>query len=92
MFLKPNFETHFKFLESQLETSPDGGHYLCGKDLTGADILMSFALEAAESRSGLPKEQYPRIWEYVDRLHGIDSYKRAVQKIVEVEGKFKNNL
>ena len=92
MFLKPNFETHFKFLESQLETSPDGGQYLCGKDLTGADILMSFALEAAESRSGLPKEQFPRIWAYVDRLHEIESYKHAVQKIVEVEGKFKTNL
>lgn len=92
MFLKPNFETHFKFLESQLETSPDGGQYLCGNDLTGADILMSFALEAAESRSGTSKEQFPRIWAYVARLHEMESYKRAVQKIVEVEGKFKTNL
>ena len=92
MFLQPNFETHFKFLESQLETSPDGGNFLCGRDLTGADILMSFALEAAESRSGLPKEQFPRIWAYADRLHEMESYKLAVQKIVEVEGQFKTNL
>ena len=92
MFLKPNFETHYKFLESQLETSPDGGQYLCGKDLTAADILMSFALEVGESRSGMSKEQFPRIYEYVARLHKGESYQRAVQKIVEVEGKFKTNL
>jgi len=59
MFLKPNFATHYKFLESQLETSPDGGDYLCGKDLTAADILMSFPLEAGKSRSGMTQEQCP---------------------------------
>ena len=43
MFLKPEFESHYKFLESQLETSPDGGQYLCGKDITAADFLMQFS-------------------------------------------------
>lgn len=44
LFLAPNFKTHYTFLEDQLKTSPDGGEFLCGKDLTAADILMSFPL------------------------------------------------
>ena len=92
MFLRPQFETHYKFLESQLETSPNGGEYLCGKDLTAADVLMSFPMEAGQSRSGMSKEQFPKIWAYVDRLHGREAYKRSVEKIKAVEGSFKTNL
>ncbi len=92
MFLRPNFETHYKFIESQLETSPDGGDYLCGKDLTAADILMSFPLEAGKSRSGMTQEQCPRLWRYVDLLHQREAYQRSVQKIRDIEGSFKTNL
>lgn len=90
MFLRPNFETHYKFVESQLETSP--GEYLCGSELTAADILMSFPLEAGRSRSGLSEEQCPRIWKYVNTLRQREAYKRAVQKIEEIEGSFKTHL
>lgn len=89
-FLKPNYETHYNFLESQLESST--GPYLCGKDLTAADILMSFPLEAGQSRSGMTKEQCPRLWEYVASLHKREAYQRSVQKIREVEGTFKTHL
>lgn len=88
MFLTPNFKTHFGFLESQLATSPNGGKYLCGKELTGADILMSFPLIASKGRVGLTKEAYPKLWAYVDCLEGHDGYKKAVQKIIDVEGEF----
>lgn len=53
---------------------------------------MSFPLEAGESRSGLTKEQYPRVWAYVARLHEREAYKRAVASIVEREGEFKTTL
>ena len=88
MFLAPNFKTNFGFLESQLATSPNGGEYLCGKELTGADILMSFPLIASKGRSGLTKEAYPRMWAYTERLQGHDGYKKAVQKIIDIEGEF----
>ncbi|KAJ9645587.1 uncharacterized protein PV06_07733 [Exophiala oligosperma] len=91
-FLQRNFKTHYDFLEQQLATAPDGGNFLCGKDLTAADIMMSFPLEAGESRSGLTKEQYPRVWAYVARLHEREAYKRAVASIVEREGEFKTTL
>ncbi|KAI9847787.1 MAG: hypothetical protein M1837_001680 [Sclerophora amabilis] len=92
MFLEPNLNTHFGFLESQIASCPHGGDYLCGKELTGADVLMSFPLEVSKGRLGLVSEKYPKLCAYVDRLQARDAYKRAVQKIVEVEGSYKANL
>jgi glutathione S-transferase len=91
-FLKPNLDAHYKFLEGQLATSPDGGEFLCGSSLTAADIMMSFPLEAGSSRSGASKESFPRVYKYLNRLHEFDGYKRANQKIEEVEGHVKGNL
>ena len=91
-YLNPNFETQFGFLESQIATSPDGGEYLCGTELTGADILMSFPLLAAKGRAGLYKEKYPKLWAYSERLEALEGYKRAVQKIIDVEGSYSGAL
>lgn len=92
MFLEPNFKTHYTFLESQLETSPDGGDFLCGKDITGADMLMEFPLVAGGSRSGMTKEAFPKLNAYIEKLHEREAYKRAVEKIELTEGSFKTNL
>lgn len=91
-FLNDQFALHYQFLEDQLATSPDGGEYLCGKEMTGADILMSFPLEAGNSRSGVKRETYPKVFAYVERLHEREAYKRATEKIIEVEGRFKTSL
>ena len=88
-FLTPNFKTHLEFLESQLATSPHDGEYLCGRDLTGADIMMSLPLEASKGRAGLTQEKYPQLWAYVERLESREAYKRAVQKIIDVDGSYK---
>ena len=87
-FLNPNLKRHFDFLESQIATSPDNGEYLCGPKLTGADIVMSFPLTAAKGRSGFSKANHPKLWAYVDRLEALDAHKRAVQKIIDVEGSY----
>ncbi|KAF2084049.1 glutathione S-transferase [Saccharata proteae CBS 121410] len=87
LFLEPNFKTHFGFLEEQLTTAPGGGGaFFCGKELTGADILMSYPLEGAQMRAGLSKEAYPKLNAYVERLHEREAYKKAVAKIEEVTG------
>jgi glutathione S-transferase len=62
---------------------------LCGKNLTAADIMMSFPMEAGQSRSGMTKAQYPKIWAYIDQLHQRPAYKRSVDIIVDREGEFK---
>jgi len=87
-FLEPNFLTHFSFLESQLNSSPDNGQYLCGLHITGADILLSFPLIAARGRVGLTKEKYPKLFAYVEKLEQEPAYKMAAEKIVEIDGKF----
>lgn len=91
-FLERNFKTHYDFLENQLATAPGGEGFLCGKDLTAADIMMSFPMEAGQGRSGFTKEQYPKIWAYVERIHDREAYKRAVASIIEREGEFKMSL
>jgi glutathione S-transferase len=87
-FLTPNFTAHFAFLENQLATSPEGGKYLCGPHLTGADILLSFPLFAGRERSGLEAKTYPKLAAYLDGLAEEKGYKTAVEKIEEIEGKF----
>ena len=64
-FLAPNYKTNFDFLESQIASSPDGGDYLCGRELSGADIMMSFPLLAAKDGNRVPiftQENYPKLW------------------------------
>jgi glutathione S-transferase len=88
-YLDPNLELHFKFLEEQLRTAPGGGGYLCGSLLTGADILLSFSLITSKERSPVLTEQaFPLLWKYIAKLEQEPGYKKAVEKIVEMEGSF----
>ena len=84
MFLNENFKTHFGFLESQLASSPDGGRYLCGKDLTAADILMSFPLIAGQKK--VDETAYPKLVAYRKMLEQNEVYKRSVKKVEELSG------
>lgn len=91
MFLNEQFKTHFGFLESQLATVPDDGKYLCGKDLTGADILISFPLFVG--RGKIDKAAYPKLHAYIDLLENNEGYKRSIKKVEEVTGEpFKSML
>ena len=91
-FLKPELGRLLDFLESQLASSPNGGGYLCGSELTGADIIMSFPLTAARGRAGISQEQHPNLWAYTERLQATDSFKRAVQKIIDTNGFYDPSL
>lgn len=94
-YLDANYKIHFSFLESQLSTSPNDGKYLCGPNLTGADILMSFPLisaVAASSTTGLTQANYPKLYCYIKALEEEPGYKRAIEKIIQIEGEFKSLL
>ncbi|KAF2232028.1 glutathione transferase [Viridothelium virens] len=84
LFLNPNRKTHFDFLEDQLKTSPDEGEFFCGKELTGADILMIFPLEAARGSGLITQEKYPKLVAYVKKIHEREAFKKAIEKIEEV--------
>lgn len=92
-FLDKQLEDNFAFLEEQLKTAPGvdrgvatGG--VCGKDMTAADILMSFPIIAATSRGAIMKEKYPELVAYAGRLQAAEGYRKAVAKVEETEGKF----
>ena len=52
--------------------------FLLGDDLTGADIMISFVLEAANLGGTL--EHFPNLKAYLARMHERDAYKRAIEK------------
>jgi len=84
MFLNKNFTTHWTFLEGQLASSPDSGEYLCGKDLTAADIMMSYPL--IEGKGKIDKAKYPKLIAYAEKLENSKAYKASAKKIEEVTG------
>jgi glutathione S-transferase len=52
--------------------------FLVGGELTGADIQMSFVCEVARAMAKLAA--YPNLSAYLDRLHGRDAWKRALER------------
>jgi glutathione S-transferase len=94
-FLTRNIDSNLAFLEEQLRTSPEGGQFICGKELTVADILMSFPVIAVNGRmlkDEKNRAKYPLLVGYAKRLEGIEGYQRAVKKIEEIEGKFSASM
>ena len=43
---------------------------------------------ASKSKSFFTAKEHPKLCAYVERLEAMEAYKKAVQKIVEVEGKY----
>ena len=74
LFINPNLKTHFDFLEGELEKSS----WFAGELFSGADIQMSFPIEAAEAR-GLLKER-PKLRNYLSRIKARPQYQKALEK------------
>ena len=75
MLVWPNLKRQFDFIEAELARST----WLAGDDLSGADIMMSFPLEAARQRAGLDAS-HPRMIAFIDRVHARPAYQRALDK------------
>lgn len=73
-FLDPQLKLHLDFIESRLA----GKTWLLGKEPTGADVMMSFPLQAALSRTGL---ELPAVREYVMRIETDAAFRRAQQRL-----------
>ena len=54
------------------------GLFLAGGELSIADIMMSFPLEAALARGGMAA--YPALVAYLDRLHARPAYQAALER------------
>lgn len=73
-FLQPQLKLHLEFVEQQLA----GRTWLLGDELSGADIMMSFPLQAALSRTPLA---LPNIAAYVARIESDPAYQRAQARL-----------
>ncbi len=73
-YLAPQIERQLDLMEAELARSP----WFAGAGLTGADILMSFPVEAAANRRGLGTR--PRLAEWLRTVHARPAYQRALQK------------
>lgn len=74
-FIEPQIKAHLDYIESELEKST----WFAGGRLSGADIQMSFPLEAAVARGGL-NDSYPKITAFLKRIHDRAGYKRALER------------
>lgn len=73
-FIRPQTELHLRHVEQSLQNSD----WLMGGSISGADIMMSYPLQAAAVRSDL--SSYPNIRAYLARIEADEAYQRAVQK------------
>ncbi|MEE9347003.1 MAG: glutathione S-transferase [Robiginitomaculum sp.] len=76
--LHPKITQEMKTQLDYLEYHLVGHEYFAGAELTGADIMMIFPLEAARARGRL--KVYPSCAEYVDKIHKRPAYIRAVER------------
>ena len=74
-FITPNIATHLDFMEGELGKS----EWFAGDAFTGADIQMSFPVEAAEARGGLDASR-PKLMAWLARIHARPAYKRALER------------
>lgn len=73
-FLAPNINRNLAFIEQTLADSA----WLAGDNMSGADIMMSFPVEAAAARAGL--DSSPNMKAYLDKIHARPAYQRAIEK------------
>nr|WP_315233294.1 glutathione S-transferase [uncultured Albidiferax sp.] len=74
-FILPQITTHLDFMEAELGKSL----WFAGDAFSGADIQMSFPLEAAAARGGLNASR-PKLMAYLARIHERPAYQRALAK------------
>ena len=75
-FIEPQIRQHLDYLESEL--GKEGG-WFAGEEFSGADIQLSFVLEAAAARGGLNASR-PRLMDFLRRIHARPAYQRALER------------
>ena len=73
--MQPMVDVHLDYVESELAQRP----WFAGDEMTGADIMMSFPLEAARGRAGLGASR-PHTMAWLDKIHARPEYARALSR------------
>jgi glutathione S-transferase len=74
-FIEPQIRQHLDYLEGELGKSA----WFAGDEFSGADIQLSFPLEAAAARGGLNASR-PRLMNFLERIHARPAYQRAIER------------
>ena len=62
-----------------MENELGKSRWFAGENFSGADIQMSFPIEAAQARGGLNASR-PNLMAYLERIHLRPAYKRALER------------
>ncbi len=73
-YVGPTIKNNMIFIEKHLSEN----QWFAGDKISGADIQMSFPLEAAMMK--IKSSDYPAIQKYVDTIHARNAYKKALEK------------
>ncbi|KQU62444.1 glutathione S-transferase [Sphingomonas sp. Leaf339] len=72
--VQPMIDRNLDYVESELAQRP----WFAGDEMTAADIMMSFPLEAARSRGGLD-ESRPATMAWLERIHARPAYQAGLK-------------
>ncbi|MBW4330880.1 glutathione S-transferase [Stakelama sp. CBK3Z-3] len=73
--IQPMIDVHLDYVESELASRP----WFAGEEMTAADIMMSFPLEAARGRAGLDKDR-PATIAWLEKIHARPAYRAALER------------
>ncbi len=73
--IQPMIDVHLDYVEAELAQRP----WFAGDEISGADIMMSFPLEAARGRAGLGASR-PHTIAWLAKIHARPAYQAALAK------------
>lgn len=73
--IQPMIDTHLDYVEGELAARP----WFAGDEISAADVMMSFPLEAARARAGLGASR-PATIAWLDKIHARPAYQTALAK------------
>ena len=73
--MQPMVDVHLDYVESELASRP----WFAGDEMTAADIMMSFPLEAARGRAGLGSSR-PHTIAWLAKIHARPAYQAALER------------
>ena len=73
--IQPMIDVHLDYVEAELASRP----WFAGDEITAADVMMSFPLEAARGRAGLDASR-PATIAWLDKIHARPAYRAALAR------------
>lgn len=73
---QPMIDLQLNYVEAELAPRP----WFAGQSFTAADVMMSFPLEAARSRTAISRGAHPHICNWLGTIHARAAFQAALAK------------